>query len=186
LALEYELIRVDPFENNNGHPELLELNPDGKVPVLKHNDVVMLESLAIIEYLDGVSGKAELVPNAHIDVYHFRKSIHFGLTEIEPYLWLSEQADGPLSNLYHWPKGVYSESLARVKESSATLEKLILEKNPDGSCYLMGAKFSLADIYYYHILTWAKQHGINFGSHTESYLTHLEHRDKFPKEMYWQ
>ena len=181
LDLDVKVVRLSPFVDNQINPELLKLNPEGKVPVLIHNDKVLLESLAIMEYLNSLSVDCNLIPIETANLYEFRRILHYGLTEIEPYLWLAEQAEGPLSNLYHWPNGVYKESIDRVGISCKVVESFLDQNN-----YLINGKFTIADIYYYHILTWAKQHGIFHAVKIENYLSQLETRRSFPKEMHWK
>lgn len=50
LAFESKLLQFSKGEHRS--PEMLALNPRGKVPVLVHGDVVVNESLAILAYLD--------------------------------------------------------------------------------------------------------------------------------------
>ncbi|QRM53485.1 glutathione S-transferase family protein [Sinorhizobium sp. BG8] len=51
---------VIPFDFPAGNPEFHKFSPTGRVPVLKHGDISVWESLAIIEYV------AELYPDAGI------------------------------------------------------------------------------------------------------------------------
>ena len=180
LEFEFDLVRLNPFKGGRVNPELLRLNPEGKVPILIHNGKVLLESLAIMEYLNSISKSASLVPfNIEIN-YDFRKKLHYGLTEIEPYLWLAEQAKGPLSRYYSWPDGVYEESISRVVKSCKVVKTFLVNGQ------ILESGFSIADIYYYHVLTWAKQHGIEHHIEIENYLSQLEKRKAFPSEMYWK
>ena len=179
LDFEFDLVRLNPFEGDHLNPEISKLNPDGKVPILLHNGKILLESLAIMEYLNSISKTKALVPADEESNYDFRRKLHYGLTEIEPYLWLAEQSEGPLNKYYNWPDGVYEESIARVDNSCKAVKAFLV-----GSYYL-GNGFSIADIYYYHILTWAKQHGIEHDQEIEDYLLHLEERESFPGEMHW-
>ena len=57
LALEYkglpyesQLLHFDKQEQQS--PQMLKLNPRGRVPVLKHGDYVVFESVAVLYYLD--------------------------------------------------------------------------------------------------------------------------------------
>lgn len=181
LDFEFTLVRLNPFEGEQINPEILKHNPDGKVPILVHNGEVFLESLAIMEYLNSISIKNNLVPSDAKNNYSFRKILHYGLTEIEPYLWLAEQAKGPLHKYYSWPDGVCEESISRVNKSCKAVESFLSNGE-----YMSKHGSSIADIYFYHILTWAKQHGIQHDIKIENYLIRLEKREKFPDEMYWK
>jgi glutathione S-transferase len=57
LALEYKQLqyvshRVDFAKQEHKSPQMLQMNPRGRVPVLKDGDYVCFESLAILHYLD--------------------------------------------------------------------------------------------------------------------------------------
>ena len=71
LGLEFDVVRINPFEGRQVSPTLLELNPDGKVPVLLHGGKVLLESLAIMEYLDSISEEGGLVPMIRKQITNF-------------------------------------------------------------------------------------------------------------------
>jgi len=49
-----------PFEDEAGNPKFREFSPTGKVPVLKHGEITVWESLAILEYL------ADFFPEMHL------------------------------------------------------------------------------------------------------------------------
>src|SRR3954471_21470744 len=57
LALEYKQLQftshqVQFAKQEHKSPQMLQMNPRGRVPVLKDGDYVCYESLAILEYLD--------------------------------------------------------------------------------------------------------------------------------------
>lgn len=174
--LPYEVIRLDLAKGETRTPEFLRLNPSGKIPVLVHGDEVFTESMAIMEYLNDIS-QAQLIPREPKAVYWYRKAVHYGLTEIEPYLWLSEQARR-LKRLYYWPDGTYEEAINRVKDSLQIVGPWVANHEHIG-----GSAFSLADIYYYHVITWATQHAIELPAGVNDYLRKLEKRAAFPEEM---
>ena len=58
MGLDYEYFPVHPRSGETTQPEFLKLNPRHKVPVLRHGDMVIAESAAIITYL----GEAFPVP----------------------------------------------------------------------------------------------------------------------------
>lgn len=62
--IPYEIIPVH-LVNNNGeqhHPDYLAINPQGLVPTLETNDVVLTQSLAIIDYLEETHPSPALLP----------------------------------------------------------------------------------------------------------------------------
>jgi glutathione S-transferase len=64
VAFEEVLI---PFDDHGGNPEFRKFSPTGKVPVLKHGDLHVWESLAIIEYVAELYPEAGLWPQDRAD-----------------------------------------------------------------------------------------------------------------------
>ena len=51
LGLDYEYFPVHPRSGETMKPEFLRINPRHKVPVLRHGEMIIAESAAIIQYL---------------------------------------------------------------------------------------------------------------------------------------
>lgn len=173
----YEVVRLDPFKGETSTEEFSRINPSKKVPVLVHGDNIMTESLAIMEYLNDISEGKKLIPSDPEKAFNYRKVVHYGLTEIEPYLWIAEQASR-LKALYSWPEGTYEGAITQVKENIKAVWPWI-----DASKYIVGNEFSMADIYFYQLVSWASKHGIEYSSGVKKYLKSLEERTAFPVEM---
>ncbi len=173
----YEVVRLNPFKGETKTEAYLSLNPSGKVPVLTHDGEVFTESLAIIEYLNDLSSTKKLIPTEPKLVYQFRKAIYYGVTEIEAYLWVAEQ-DSRSRALYTWPKGTYKDAIAQVKENILPVWQWLKERP-----YIAGDEFTLADILYYQLVLWSKEHEIEVPARINDYLNRLESRACFPAEI---
>lgn len=69
LALEladepYDLVPVDVFAKHTRTPEHLVLHPFGKIPVLEHGDHRVIETLAILDYVDQAMKPGSVLPTA--------------------------------------------------------------------------------------------------------------------------
>ncbi|MCB1378256.1 MAG: glutathione S-transferase family protein [Alphaproteobacteria bacterium] len=51
-GIPYERVSVDVFADTGAPPELLALNPFGKIPAFRHGDLVLYETIAITRYVD--------------------------------------------------------------------------------------------------------------------------------------
>ena len=51
------------------------------------------------------------------------------------------------------------------------------------STYIGGDNFTLADIFYYQLLTWARNYQVPLGEQADGYLARLTQREAFPIEM---
>lgn len=173
----FDVVRLDPFKGETNTPEFIKLNPAKKIPVLVENESVFTESLAIMEYLNDISESTKLIPTEPVAAYDYRKKVHYGLTEIEPYLWIAEQSSSRLKGLYHWPDGT-SESALSLLKSHLPVVYSWLKKDT----YITAGEFTLADIYYYTLLTWAQQKNFDVPEYVNKYKKNLEQRSSFPKE----
>lgn len=149
LGFKYEVIRLDPSKGETHTPEFIKLNPSKKIPVLVHEDKVLTESLAIMEYLSDISEGDPLVPLGVKDCYNYHKYMHFGLSELEPYLWIAEQAT-TLKHIYNWPPGTYEYSIEQAGASFELVWEWFKNKR-----YLV-KEFSIVDIYYQQLIRWAQ------------------------------
>lgn len=74
IGLEYESVEMNLQAGVQHEPEYLELNPAGVVPTLIDEDLVVLESSLIIEYLDRVYNKGRFMPRgpaAEVEARHW-------------------------------------------------------------------------------------------------------------------
>lgn len=169
LELEHQVIRVTPRE-------ISAFNPLGKVPAIEHEGKLFTESLAIMEYLVSLSSRTDLIPTSPIEAYKFRHFIYYLMSEVEAYLWIAEQSSG-LKAFYTWPEGTYAESIQRVTNNIKHLFEQIAHEG------FICDNFTIADIYAYHVFTWALSHDIAMPDSVKAYIDRLEKRPSYPVEM---
>jgi maleylacetoacetate isomerase len=61
-GLEYEAVYRHLRYDEHLAPDYLSLNPEGLLPVLQHGEIILTQSLAIIEYLDELFPEPRLLP----------------------------------------------------------------------------------------------------------------------------
>jgi glutathione S-transferase len=137
LGQEYEHVPMDMKARDHKKPEFLEMNPTGQVPVMVDGEVVLFESMAINEYL-GLKFKPEILGEGIVDKANALKwSIwtylnvhkHFGMIAYQT-LWSPEKDQSAID-----------------KASVEVVPFLtILDKHLEGKTFLLGDKFSVADI----------------------------------------
>jgi glutathione S-transferase len=140
LGLPFELVPVS-FSGDNKKPEYLAINPNGRVPALDDEGLVLFESLAINLHLarkyDGGKG---LWPASFDDQSRAIQWSFWVVNEIEPHAiayllntrMLSENARDP----------------AKAKAAADALPKPlgVLEKALAGKQHLLGGGFTIADL----------------------------------------
>lgn len=180
FGYSFDVIRLDPAKGEINTPEFIKLNQAKKIPVLiEHengHEKILTESLAIMEYLNDSSDSIKLIPVEPAEAYDYRKKVHYGLTEIEPYLWIAEQSTR-LKGLYDWPDGTNESTLSLLKSHLPVVFSWL-----ENGTYIAAGEFTLADIYFYTLLTWAQQKNFDVPEHVNVYLKSLEQRSFFPKE----
>ncbi|CAN5225770.1 glutathione S-transferase family protein [soil metagenome] len=119
-------------------------HPDGKVPALVHDGVLITESGAIAVYLSGLYPKAGLgFPAVSSERGVLLSWMFWAAGEMEPALW------GKISG------ATETDPVARLRYQQAT-DRLI-EALWDGP-FLMGERFTIADVIIGSALAWARPH----------------------------
>ena len=143
--LEYDLIPTHLIRGGGEHrqPDYLALNPQGLVPVLDHDGVVLTQSLAIIEYLDEVFPNPPLLPAEAGDRAKVRAIAQLIACEMHPlnnlrvlqYLRQELQQDKDAVDEWyrHW-----------VAVGFEALEKFVGDHGDAGHCF--GDRVTLADV----------------------------------------
>jgi len=65
--IPFELVAAHLARGEHRQPAYLEINPQGLVPALEHDGTLLVQSLAIIEYLDSVAPEPRLLPLDPVD-----------------------------------------------------------------------------------------------------------------------
>lgn len=174
LGLPFELKQLNPRKGEHLTAEFRHLNPMCKVPVLVHRlssseQRVLTESVPIMEYLNDYA-QGGLRPLSLSDSYRYNQAMSFGATELEAYLWVADQSTR-LRGAYHWPMNTDREALRNVRQALPEVSGWLAHR-----AYVAGNAFTLADIYYYQLLTWAEACGVELPTHVRRYLQKLEQR----------
>lgn len=145
-GLDYISHRLDPSKGEHKSPEMMPLNPHGKVPVLKDGDVVIYESIAILAYLDQKHPAPALFGDNPVETGKIWQRIfemmNYAREPIE---------DGITRPLFRGQAAVVGDAIkAAAIESHAALKWVegILATTP----YLAGDKLSAADITFMPII----------------------------------
>ncbi|MCX7220770.1 MAG: glutathione S-transferase family protein [Burkholderiales bacterium] len=104
LGLDYEVINYDRDPNTRlAPPELKNIHPLGKAPVVRDGSEVLIESGAIIEYLVRVYGKGNFSPalgtsdyNRYIQMLHYAEGSAMLPLMLKLYVGMLGEAGAPL------------------------------------------------------------------------------------------
>lgn len=147
LGIPYEKVKIDLKANQQKQPEYLKLNPNGRVPLLVHDGVPIFESAAIQLYLGETFGVAKgLYPPPGPQRGEAMKWV----------IWTNASIGEALSrvgrNLGQWAPEDERNAKAGARARTDVEEHLkILEGALAGKEYLVGDRFSIADL---HLASW--------------------------------
>lgn len=153
IGAEYELSFVNLHKGPNKTPSYLGLHPDGLVPVLENDGLVLYESAAIILYLVELSEEATLIPKRGSVL---RPQFYKWL------MWLSTALHANLSLYLHPNKVATSmEAQAEVRAAAeqrvnAQVDRVEEELARHGGPWLLGDAYSAADAYLFTLARWTR------------------------------
>jgi len=151
VGLPYEAHLVDILKNENGTPEFLTLNPNGKIPAIIDPDgpggapLALFESGAILVYLAEKTGK--LLPSEPARRYETLQWVFFQMAAIGPMF-------GQLGFFHKFAGREIADKrpLERYRDESKRLLN-VLETRLCGRTWIMGDEYTIADI---SIIGWVR------------------------------
>jgi glutathione S-transferase len=173
LGQDYEFKLVDFTKGESQSPAYLAINPAGKVPAMLDGDLLLTESAAIISYLGDKFPDKELVPSAgKAERGLYDQWSYFALTELEQPLWTMGKHRFALPEEHRVPQ-IFKTAEWEFQRALKLLEQGLGDKQ-----FILGNKFSGADILLGHTLMW----GISFKQAVEQtnlqqYVQRLKDRE---------
>ena len=146
LGVSYEHLPMPTTEAKS--PAHLKLNPNGHVPVLEDDGVVVWESMAINLYLADKYGKNSLWPSDAAGRAGAYKWSIWAMTEVEPQLLTI------LRNRVMNPPDQRDEKAAQAAVDALKAPMNALEESLKGKEYLLGKNFTIADLNVAAVMSW--------------------------------
>jgi glutathione S-transferase len=169
--LAFTEVKLDLLAGDQLKPNYLKLNPNGVVPTLDHDGMIVIDSAVIGEYLDEIAPEPEsFTPAAPLARAHMRALMHFidempaaairvptfNLAFLPRFAAMSEQdfvafaESKPLRKEFMLAMGRKgfsdAEMQAALDRLGRTLARMDDEIGKSGGPWLMGARPTLADI----------------------------------------
>lgn len=155
LNLPFELVLVDRSVNAQKSADYLKLNPNGTIPTLEHNGLVLFETAAIAIYLAELQPQAGLVPKVGTpERGEFYKWM----------FWLANTFHSTLMPYFYGERWVSADNLvgaAEVKLKAQERVKALLsildnQLGQSEHSFLLGDKLSVADVYAFMLCRWTR------------------------------
>jgi glutathione S-transferase len=139
IGVPYELVTIDTDKGDNDKPEFLAINPNGRIPALVDGELKLFESMAINLYLARKYGK-ELWPADEAGQALAVQWSFWGVSEIEQFLITM------LAQELFTPADQRRPDRAQDAREALVPRMTVLEGQLRSRLYLLGAKFTIADI----------------------------------------
>ena len=161
------LVPYDDFlPEQNFKQTLAKITPVGKVPVLKHQDLIVWDSLAICEYL------AELFPERHLWAKNVKTrayaraicaEMHSGLMTLRSLCPMNITQD--LTDL---GQQIFRESTELQVDVKRIEDIWAKRENPHG--FLCGDEFTIVDAFYAPVVMRFKSYGLPVSDSSQHYM----------------
>lgn len=156
-GLEHQFISLDlsgTASNGAKSSEYLKLNPQGKVPSLKHDDFVLTESAAILNYIDTLAD-GQFIPSGAQARAKYDELAFFVLSELEQPLWTTGKHKFAIPEEHRVEQvlGTAKWEFDKALNAFAKLVKI------DG--FVLGDSFTFADILVAQTFNWADRFGFD-------------------------
>jgi glutathione S-transferase len=159
VGIPYEHVKVDFADGGTRRPEYLAINPNGHVPAIDDDGFRLWESMAINLYLAKKygSGTGGLYPLRLEDEAQAWQWSFWGMTEVErPALTILLNRIGPEERR--------DTAAADEAERALAAPLSVLDAAVAATPYLLGERFTVADLNVAGIFSWARQARVNFAA----------------------
>lgn len=150
VGAEYRYVKVDFTKDEHQSPAFTRLNPGGKVPVLVDGDLVLTESAAICTYIGEKFEDGGLVPAPRTpERALYDQWCYFVMTELEP----------PLATIamhrFGLPEDLRVPAVIKSAQWEFARAMRVLALGLGDRPFIVGDRFTMADILIAHALGWA-------------------------------
>lgn len=179
MGLPYRLRDVDLLAGVENDREFLAINPAGFIPALVDGDAILVESIAIMEYLIARYGPTPLAPAPHDPAFPaYQQFLHLGEAGLAAsiYFVIVSRNLAPEGERDNWG----ARKALEVFESRLGLVTRQLTRAP----YMAGDAFTAADISVAYALLLAHMNiGFPLGAPESAYLDRVARREAFQRAL---
>ncbi|WP_400769306.1 glutathione S-transferase family protein [Methylosinus sporium] len=179
MGLPYRLRPVDLLAGVDRDAEFLAINPAGFIPAIQDGDAVMVESIAIMEYLIARYGPTPLAPGSRDPAFPaYQQFLHLGEAGLAMpmYLAVVSRNLAPEAERRNWG----ARKALEIFESRLQLVRRRLAS----ASYLAAEGFTAADISVTYALEFAERTGcFVLGEVERAYVARVTRRDAYARAM---
>jgi glutathione S-transferase len=179
MGLAYRLRDVDLMAGAENDPEFMAMNPAGFIPVLQDGEAIMVESIAIMEYLMAKYGPTPLAPDPRDPTFHlYQQFLHLGEAGLAGFIFIAVMTRivAPEADKDNWS----TRESVKLFEARRRLVTRQLERSP----YMAGEAFTAADISVTYALEFAQRTGFAvLGEAERAYVARTTGREGYRRAM---
>jgi glutathione S-transferase len=178
LGIDYTAKLIGPRTGETRSVEFRALNPKEKIPVLVDDDFVLTESAAIVTWLGDAHGAGSgLVPGpGSRERARYDEWLSYVQMELDAHTLYVIRKHRDLSALYgEAPAAIAAAEAGFLKQVGVAAGRLAQYD------YLIGDRFTAADIMLESCLGWARHCGIELAASLEAYSERLATRPAFAR-----
>ncbi|WOF41698.1 glutathione S-transferase family protein [Sphingopyxis indica] len=179
MGLAYRVRPVDLLAGVEQDREFLAINPAGFIPAIVDGDIIMVESIAILEYLLATRGPSDLAPTPDDPAFAtYQQFLHMGEAGLAGPInaIVATEILAPEGEKRNWTTGWALGTF----ESRLGLVRRQLDQTP----YMAGERFTAADISVTYALELAERTGcFTLGPVERAYVARTAARDAYARAM---
>jgi glutathione S-transferase len=177
LGLEYECRPILPRTGETKTPEYSALNPRQKIPLLQDGDFTIAESPAIAAYLSNIYGSSEnrLIPSDPREHAIWLEWCFYAATELDATSLYVMRRHRDLKHIY----GESPVALESAADYFATQLRHAEQALQDGRSFLVGGRFTTADMLLTSCLTWAVDYRVPVTAACLAYMKRITSRPAY-------
>lgn len=181
LGLEFELRPILPRTGETQTAEFTTLNARQKVPVLQDGGLVLTESAAIITYLSDTYGRDDnrLFPVDARERARCLEWCFFVISELDATSLYVMRRHGDLGHIYGEAPLVNAAAAKYFQKQMLTVERAL----GDAPTYILGDRFTVADILLSTCITWAVQYGVPVADSVVAYNGRIRARAAYAQAV---
>ena len=177
LDLKYTLYPFGPRTGETQTEEYRKLNPKQKIPLLRHEDFVLSESIAICRYLQRISDSSKIfIPKNNMSMAQEDEWCNFIYGELDETSLYVMRRHYDLKSIYGDAPKVVDTCRNYFLKQLQVVENILKDQNT-----LFGYDFGLADILLATCLDWAKVYEFELPKNVLNYHNRIKSRKAYQK-----
>jgi len=177
LGIPYKIYPIGPRTGETQTLEFHSLNPKQKVPVIKHGQFVLSESVAICRYLRRISPSVNIFrPKNNKDRAIEDEWCSFVYGELDETSLYVMRRHQDLKSIYGSAQNVVKSCRQYFEKNLNVVEKILAKNNT-----LLGFDFGLVDILLVSCLDWSTIYDIQLPQNVTRYYEHIKAREPYKR-----